>query len=104
MDDVFNLLKSYEMIGNLEERKIERTEVDGYTISTVWTNDMGYETAIGQNDEWHPVERYKTREEAVDGHNKWVVDLPTLDQIVQLGYGGLVDETVIKLDQKADET
>ena len=62
---------------------------DGLVISTVETKDIGWETAIGvQGGEWHPVQRYLTRSEALAGHEDWVARAPSLVEITDLGLPG----------------
>jgi hypothetical protein len=66
------------MMGNYEERKVDRYEKDGVVIDTAYVTDGNkqYETAIGHpefnNGDWIVVESYDTKEEALIGHNKWV--------------------------------
>lgn len=76
MNNLFGFLLD---MGNYEDRKVDRFDVsDNFFISTaeVTDSDDPYETAIK-----HPayndgiiiiVETYKTKEEAQEGHNKWV--------------------------------
>ena len=58
-----------------ELRKIGRTEASesgtGIGVSTVITKDVGFESAIMDKNGAHPVERYKTKEEAELGHKDW---------------------------------
>ena len=56
---------------NYESRCIGRDDMDGLGISTAWTSDEGYETAILDAPGVHPVERYQGRKEALVGHEKW---------------------------------
>lgn len=68
----FNFLND---IDNYEDRKVEKTEPEdnnGIGVSTCNTSDEGYETAILDANGIHPVERYATKELAVEGHKKWV--------------------------------
>lgn len=69
------LFDTIAMQGTYETRKVENTELtNGLIVSTAFTTDEGYETAIFSSIlEVAPVERYSTREEAVEGHKKWVV-------------------------------
>lgn len=75
MDNPFlNLFGFMSDYGNYESRKVGRTDINGYTIDTAYTSDYGYETAIwkdGQSD-MAIVERYGSKTDAVEGHNKWV--------------------------------
>ena len=60
------------MMGNYEERKTGRDEIDGFIISTCWTTDEGFETAIIDKNKVHVVERYSNENEAGKGHEKWI--------------------------------
>ena len=75
MDNPFlNLFSMMSDYGNYENRKVNRTDINGYTIDTAYTSDYGYETAIwknGQND-MAIVERYANKIDAVEGHSKWI--------------------------------
>ena len=86
---------------NYNSRKIDRTTVNGLVISTCNTSDEGYETAILDSVGTHPVERYASKEDAEEGHKKWVekATLPVkLTRITKLsGFGDLVPEEVVKL-------
>src|SRR5258706_3732403 len=75
-------------LDNYEKRKIGRTDIGRLGISTVYTSDEGYETAILDADGTHPVERYPTKEAAILGHKKWCKKAKTLTKIIKLG--GLV--------------
>lgn len=60
-------------IGNYEQRKIERTICkNGIIVSTADTTDEGYETALIDKNGVHPVQRYETMQDAVEGHSTWV--------------------------------
>lgn len=102
----FNMTENYEerLIAN---DKIHDTEVDTVAVSD---SDQPYETAIADphynKGKWVIVEMYDTKEEAKQGHNKWLnevtngsppnelVDVSSCD-IVKLG--GL-EGTVYKRD------
>jgi hypothetical protein len=61
--------------GNYNARKVgrlEREENGGIGVSTAYTSDEGYETALLDANGAHPVERYKDEEKALLGHEKWV--------------------------------
>lgn len=86
---------------NYEDRKIGRdTSKSGIGISTAYTSDEGYETALIDSDGVHPVERYDNKEMAEIGHAKWLefADDGNGKEIVKLGgsgIGGLApDETI----------
>lgn len=57
-----------------DSRKLCRTALDnGLVVSTAWTPDEGYETAIIDINGVHPVERYpEGQAKAYAGHAKWV--------------------------------
>ena len=58
---------------NYDERKVaEKEQIGLFKVSSCYTSDMGYETAICYADGVYPVERYKTKEECIDGHKKWI--------------------------------
>lgn len=89
--------------GNYDERKVGRTDVEGLTISTAYTSDEGYETAILDELNAHPVERYKTREEAVIGHSNWcerASDKALTEITVLGGFNGLVKNYCVTLKRK----
>ena len=66
------------MMGNYDDRKIDRYEKDEIIISTamVTDSDWNYETAVSHlsynNGNWIIVEGYDTKEDAENGHSKWV--------------------------------
>lgn len=67
-------------------KRIEPEDNKGLGVSTVFATDIEeYETAILDNNGAHPVERYKTKKEAIKGHNKWVKETLTLTEVVKLG-------------------
>ena len=75
MDNPFlNLFAAMSDYGNYESRKVNRTDINGYTIDTAYTSDYGYETAIWKNGQHNMaiVERYANKIDAGEGHNKWV--------------------------------
>ena len=69
--NLFNIMSDY---GNYENRKVNRTDINGYTIDTAYTSDYGYETAIWKNGQHDMaiVERHADKDKAIEGHNKWV--------------------------------
>lgn len=95
---MFDFLKDLD---NYETRKINRLEPEdnfGVGVSTAWTSDEGYETAILNNNEAYPVERYKTKKEAEKGHKKWVIASKTVKTITMLsGLCGLAPEKKVQL-------
>lgn len=84
-------------LGNYESRKVSRDELEnGLTVSTAYTSDEGYETAILDSDGAHPVERYDTKEEAEEGHKKWMEKAKEFNdgrEITVLGgFEGIVED------------
>ena len=60
---------------NYDDRKvgrIEKKDNNGIGVSTAYTSDEGYETALIDKNEIHPVERYSDVDKAKIGHEKWV--------------------------------
>jgi len=69
---------------------------NGLGVSTVFAGDIDeYETAILDKNGAHPVERYRTKKEAVKGHNKWVKETETLTEIIKLGLPYLYPHSVV---------
>jgi len=104
MVKIFNF--SYgSMIGNYKERKIGRVEGkenNGIGVSTCFITDMNepYETALLDNNGAHPVERYMTKKEAIQGHRKWVKKAQSLTKVIRLGSeDGLVEDKEITLER-----
>ena len=87
---IFNF---FQDVGNYEQRKVGNTMIKGLRVSTCWTSDEGYETAIEDTVNVYPVERYKTKKLAEKGHLKWCEKARTLKKITRLGgWGGLVED------------
>jgi len=84
---------------NYDSRKLGRDEIAGLEISTCYTSDMGYETAILDENGVHPVERYSSRKAASTGHIKWMKWASNLKnkKIKKLGYGSLMEDEMITL-------
>lgn len=74
MTDLLKMLNAMILdANNYDDRKVaEKEQVGKFKISSCYTSDMGYETAIGYKDEFYPVERYDTKEECIEGHNRWI--------------------------------
>ncbi len=79
----------FDMIGNYEDRKTARDLVDGLIVSTCYTTDEGYETAIIDLNKTYPVQRYETEEQALEGHADWVKQAETLERVDRLGWLGM---------------
>jgi hypothetical protein len=78
---------------------VRKDLIEGALISAVSTIAMfdadGYETAVGLplggfegTGQWHPVERYETLEDAMEGHARWLAAAPTLTEVTDLGLPG----------------
>lgn len=78
-----------DMVGNYNERKVARDEVNGFVIDTVLVTDRSwkYETAIMHedfnDDDWIIVQGYATLDDAVRGHKEWL-DICTNSPILSL--------------------
>ncbi len=78
--------------------RLARTVVDGFAVSTVVSPDCGPETAILDDEDTHPVERYADEIAALAGHAKWVEFIRDGGRtITKLGYGELVDAEPVQL-------
>lgn len=84
-------------IGNYEKRKLGKTEVNGLTVSTAYTSDEGYETALIDKNGVHPVERYPDKEAAEMGHAAWCEKAKTIETVTELGCWGLVEDEQIQI-------
>jgi hypothetical protein len=68
----------FGMMGNYEDRKVDNFKNEDVEVDTcsVTDGEHDYETAVSHfqyNDkQWVIVESYDTKEEAQEGHNKWV--------------------------------
>jgi spermidine/putrescine-binding protein len=67
-----------DMLCNYEDRKVDRFEDENLIVDTaeVTDSDQKYETAVQHpqynEGEWIIVECYDTKEQAQEGHDKWV--------------------------------
>ena len=87
------------------ERKIARDNVSGLIVSTAWTDDLGFETAVLDARGTYPVERYTTRALAVAGHATWLAKAPSLSEVVRLGTGdGVIADKMVTLLRRQTET
>ena len=99
-DDYLKFLMA--SIEDYNNRKVARYESKSkITVSTVWTDDMGYETALLDSNGAHPVERYGTIEEATSGHEKWTKFADNVELgktiVTELGDGNLIKSEEITL-------
>ena len=80
--------------------RVEPEDNGGVGVSTVWTSDEGYETAILDANGAHPVERYEDEESALQGHERWVSDANKLTEVTVLGLSMTGSEPeVIKVEK-----
>ena len=99
LDDIGKMLGSITtgLQGNIDI--IERTDLDGFVVSTINTSDMGPETAIIDENGTHPVARYKNVKTAKLAHIGWVTRIKTGERrFVKLGYGVTIDEENITIE------
>ena len=80
----------FDMVDDYDERKVRLDLVEGLIVSTAYSSDEGYETAIGDVEgNYHPVERYSSKELAIEGHGRWIESAKTLETIEKLGWLGV---------------
>jgi hypothetical protein len=101
------LIKTFDKAfsGYTPSRVGELVKVADLTISTVAIDDVpdaDYETAIGIDDHFYPVERYTTLEQAQAGHQRWIDAAPTLKSFTRIGIEGVEDETIV-LDREGPD-
>ena len=86
---------------NYESRKVARdTSKCGIIVSTAYTSDEGFETALLDDSEVYPVERYETKEQAKKGHENWLEFAHDANgkQVTMLsGIGGFAPATVVTI-------
>jgi len=96
MDDFLKLfgavMNPQKGLESYEKRCIGRDPVDGVIVSTVFTEDCGYETAVLMRTKVRIVERYASKEEAVKGHAEWMKKIVGKESIMDTGYGLLLEE------------
>jgi len=81
---------------------LPKEEVNGLKVSTVNTHDMGFETAILDKNGAYCVQRYETKDQAEKGHQKWInMCKDGLTEIVEIGYGDIVEPEEIRLEANA---
>lgn len=85
------------------ENTVQKTFKAGLKFSTMNTPDMGYETAIEDAKNIYIVERYRTEDEALNGHIKWVLLAEKLDVIQPIDEIFLNSLTSVKLIRYNDE-
>ena len=96
-----------DMMGTYESRKVDNYESENgvFVIDTamVTDGDYDYETAVtyeGFNEgKWMIVEQYDTKEEAQEGHNRWIEKLNNEEPIefkdIDVCFGGVTTRTRI---------
>lgn len=88
-------------LGNYGARKVARTQLQGFTISTAFTSDEGFETAVLDKNGAHPVERYDDKHDAIAGHDRWTAMIEDGQRaITKLGGWGVVGDQEIKLEPR----
>lgn len=98
--DMLNMLGAMASdMGNYNSRKVSRDEVNGVTVSTAYTSDCGYETALLDKNGVHPVERYESQEKAVTGHASWLRKAETLTTFTKLRHGDSVADKNMKISR-----
>ena len=103
MSDALSLLSMINAVSrgcnNYSQRKIDRTDVSGVKVSTCWTSDQGYETAILDAVGVYPVQRYENRQHAESGHKDWVKRMQdnSTTHIEVLGYDNLVEPEITEI-------
>jgi hypothetical protein len=99
MERVFSLIQGIAQdIETYDTRKVARSSANGLVVSTAYTSDEGYETALIDGNGVHPVERYGTREEAEKGHAVWVAFAESdINTVNELDGWGIVPEEEITL-------
>ena len=106
-DDLSKLLnvigKEDSIYNSYNSRKVDdKYTFDGLTVSTVFTEDMGYETAIIDSNEVTVVERYPDKKSSAKGHFKWIEWINNKDnnEVQDVGYGNLIDSFTVKLKRR----
>lgn len=100
IEKLLQMMKTFEAImknsGTYESRKVGLDTVNGLEVSTVYSSDEGYETAIIDTEKIYCVERYNTLELAEEGHKKWMKEAETMEELLELeGIGGMIPSRVI---------
>lgn len=83
--------------GDYKQILVQKTEKAGLIFSTINTPDLGYETAIKDKNKIYVVERYKTKDDAINGHIAWVLKAEDLDVITEIGMFG--EKYKVKLER-----
>jgi len=104
LEKAFKFLQEIEGTKTYETKKVAdkvmAEDNNGIGVSTIYTLDEGYETALLDKDGVYPVERYKTKKFALIGHKKWTMwakDRKNKTVVKLGGFGGIVRNEEIKL-------
>jgi hypothetical protein len=101
-----NMFNFMSMMNNHEDRKVDRYNGDDFFVSTVMVTDsrQPFETAVCHplynNNDIVIVELYDTKEEAQEGHNKWVEIMtlpklpPELRDVSSASVAELLDDVI----------
>lgn len=99
--DIGSFFENLYKMAKDENRIVQQTSVGDVIVSTVYTYDCGYETAIIDIDGMvYPVERYGNKD-AEKGHWVWCEKVKTIEEVFCLGYSLFdLDGNKIKLKRK----
>lgn len=82
-------------VDNYEDRRVARHKLEnGIEVSTVYSSDEGYETALLDTVGTHPVERYPGKEEAIEGHGRWLEFARNYSEGMEVTKLGCLDNLV----------
>lgn len=97
-NDLETLLRMLVGMGKPGEL-IKETTVNGRRVTTIYATDLEcFETAVEKADgSPAPVERYDTKEEALEGHSKWEDLAKDAITVTQLGFGTLIDPEIVRI-------
>lgn len=104
IEDGLSMLKGVtDMGGAYEDRlvgRVEKSDNNGVGVSSCWTSDSGYETALIPTE--HKiviVERYDDKEACAIGHAKWVKFAADENNAtaVDVGYGSSIAESTMPI-------
>lgn len=100
---------------SFEERLVDRFECEKFLVSTMLCLDLEppyqYETAVSHHDydegKIIPVESYVTKEEAQEGHNRWVEVMKNPPTVLEDGgqsyFGNIIKSTNPLIYEKGNE-
>ena len=103
-DDTLAMTKAMvDMGGDYDSRvvgRVERDDNNGLGVSSCWTSDSGFETALlPKGHKIVIVERYDNREDCAVGHEKWVAFAADEDNktALDVGYGESIAESTMPI-------